>query len=269
MHPVCEQPNGRRTTTVVSRAVFFALTAVCLAAATTMGAGEAPPMTSPKLSYRDIQVTVRARRALSEDKVLGPLNLGVRVQEGVAVLWGPVPSADLKQKARDAVKQIKGVFQVHDDDVYVKSPPPAEALAPRLPDPPVESESRLPNLDSPAPGALTGRPGAEVIPAGPSVGGVTLGTPVAVGARPPARVPAPATTTSAAPPADDLASAIERVRLGQTRFHLIQSRLDGDTVTLRAGGARGEDVMAFYRALAHLPGLGRIVIDNDAVQTPR
>jgi BON domain-containing protein len=48
---------------------------------------------------RDLLQTVEARRALLQDRELAPLNLGVKVHNRVAVLWGPVPSAELAKKA--------------------------------------------------------------------------------------------------------------------------------------------------------------------------
>ena len=42
--------------------------------------------------YRDLELTIKIRRLLSEDPDLSQLNIGVSVKAGVLRLWGPVPS---------------------------------------------------------------------------------------------------------------------------------------------------------------------------------
>ena len=93
----------------------------------------APPLPEKKLTFRDIQLSVHARKALADDPILGPLNLGVRVQDNTAILWGPAPSEALKRRAVDVVKKVKGVFSVKDADVYIAAPTVAVETAEATP----------------------------------------------------------------------------------------------------------------------------------------
>ncbi len=222
----------------------------------------APPLPEKKLTFRDIQLTVHARQALADDPVLGPANLGVRVQENVAVLWGPAPTEEARRRAVELVKKVKGVFEVRDADVYVAAPPPPVPVPIRTPPPPppptegpTRTESDSPDLAAGALGALTGRPAVEA----PSV---VLGAPRSVGDK------APAQTVSAAPP-EDLAALLLRAHLAEARFQAVDYRLEGDAVVLRMGAGRPEDMMAFARAIKHLPGLSRIEVLADDAAAPR
>ena len=225
----------------------------------------APPLPAKKLTFRDIQLTVHARTALADDPVLGPTNLGVRVQDNVAVLWGPVPTEEARRRAVDLLKKVKGVFDVRDADVYVADSPPRTAPAPartELPPPPTDGPTRT-ESDSPDPatgtiGALTARPAVEP-PAAPIV---LLGAPTPVAEAAPAR------TVAAAPP-EDLAAALSRARLADARFLAVDYRLEGDAVVLGPGTGRPEDAMAFARAISHLPGLARIEVRADGAAGPR
>ncbi len=231
---------------VLTAAVFGA------SAGLQQAAESAPPLPEKKLTFRDIQLSVHARKALADDPDLGPLNLGVRVQDNTAFLWGPAPSEALKRRAVDIVKKVKGVFSVKDADVYIAAPTvaveTAEATPPGPPEAPTHTEAASPP-ESVA--ALTARPAAEASP--PEV---VLRAPL------PPEGAGPARTVSAAPP-DGLAAAVAQARQTEERFRQIDCRLAGDMVILRPGSGRGEDVMAFARAISRLPGLTRIVIESD------
>ncbi len=212
----------------------------------------APPLPEKKLTFRDIQLSVHARKALADDPDLGPLNLGVRVQDNTAVLWGPAPSEALKRRAVEVVKKVKGVFSVKDADVYIAAPTDAVETADATPLRPLEAPTHTEAASPPEPvAALTARPAAEALP--PEV---VLQAPL------PPEGAGPARTVSAAPP-DGLAAAVEQTRRAEERFRQIDCRLAGDVVILRPGAERGEDVMAFARAISRLPGLSRIVIESD------
>jgi hypothetical protein len=227
---------------VFRRPIAPAALAVALLAAAPLGA--APPGQTPLLPYTDILATVRARKALNEDKDLAAANVGARVQDGVAVLSGPVPSEALKKRAAEMVKKVKGVSKVDDSGVYVAAPPPSPPPPaddpPLPPPPPTKAESAAPPDGDPG-GKLTGRADVNVKP------------PLPEGSPPPDK------SVSAAPPAEDLVAALERVRQSDPRFRAVQARLDGDTAVIR--GPRGEDVSAYARAVSRLPGLKRVVVE--------
>jgi hypothetical protein len=228
-------------------AALWCATAALTALAFGASAGQqpaAPPLPDKKLSYRDITLTVHARKALGDDPELGALNLGVRVQDNVAVLWGPAPSDELKRRAVEVVKKVKGVHEVRDADVYIAAARPAGGPPiPPPPDEPTRTESASPNPDPGTPGALTAKPDAEA--------------PI------PVVVLCPPSPAEGPPLIDGLAPAVEVVRRGDPRFAALDCRVEGDVVTLSAGQSRPGDVMAFARAISHLPGLSRIVVLAD------
>jgi hypothetical protein len=248
------------------------------AAADPQRASDAPP-TQKKLTFRDIQLTVHARKALAGDPVLGPTNLGVRVQDNVAQLWGPVASEEVRRRAVEVVKRVKGVFEVRDGDVYIAASPPTLDVPSPPPEAPTRTESASPDPASGKIGDLIGRTAAPPAAVPPPI----LGSPFqGVEA-------APARTSSAAPfvawsPAvvawspdhatagADLRAAVDLVRQADPRFRAIDCWVEGDVVVLRPGAAHGEDAMAFAQAISRLPGLSRIVVrtdDADAANKPR
>lgn len=77
--------------------------------------------------YRDLELTIKIRRLLSEDPDLSQLNIGVSVKAGVLRLWGPVPSVQKTQMALAKVGTVKLVFDVKSDlylGVIEDIPPP-------------------------------------------------------------------------------------------------------------------------------------------------
>jgi hypothetical protein len=155
----------------------------------------------------------------------------------------------------DVVKKVKGVFNVRDADVYIEAPVAVLDLAPPPPpDAPIHSESDAHDPAAPTGAAPPDRRPADA-PAPASL--VVLRPPL------PAAELHTTRTTTAVPPADGLAAAVEQVRQSDSRFRGVDCRLDGDAAVLRAGAGRAEDVMAFARAIAHLPGLTRIVIRTE------
>jgi len=77
--------------------------------------------------FRDLELTIKIRRLLSEDPDLGQLNIGVSVRDGVLRLWGPVPSVEKTQKALAKVGTVKLLFDVKSDlylGVIEDFPPP-------------------------------------------------------------------------------------------------------------------------------------------------
>jgi BON domain len=200
---------------------------------------------------------------LADDDAVGPGNLGVRVQNNVAVLWGPISSEALKKRAVEIVKKVKGVYEVRDADVYIAAPLPivdTAALPPATTtEVPTHTESASPDPVSGTILSLTSRSPAATAPAPV----VVLRPPLALGESAPTR------TVSQAPPAEGLVAAVEQVHQNNERFRTISYRLDGDVVVLQPGGGQAEDVMAFARAVSRLPGLTRIVILNGGAAPAR
>jgi hypothetical protein len=230
------------------RSFLTALPGLLLLATTVLSAEAAPARTAVD-SARDLEIQVRARHLLLADEELAPFNLGVTVQNGVAVVWGPVSSPEMKVKALKKIENVRGVFEVQ-SEMYVSRQaglwldPDGAKL---LPDAPEQTSSAMPDWRTgqlPAfPGQLASKKITE--PTGPTKI-VTLMPPIAV-----------------ADEGGDLASAIERIRKGDERYRLIQYEMKDGAIYLR-GSAKPENVMAFARALSNVPGVERVVLQNRA-----
>lgn len=102
-------------------------------------------------NFRDLWHTVQARRMLAEDATLAPLNLGVHVKDGIAYLWGPVPSVDLAFRAEARLRMMIELIDVRNNLEIAPNPfgplhwePDAPRILPdRLP-PPLPGLPRLP-----------------------------------------------------------------------------------------------------------------------------
>src|SRR5437870_90383 len=71
--------------------------------------------------FRDLTQTVQARRLLFDDPQLGPLNLGVRVTNRIAVLWGPVPSQELSVRAEQRLRTMFELIEIRNQMTVVKN----------------------------------------------------------------------------------------------------------------------------------------------------
>lgn len=93
-------------------------------------ASAAPPLGAEHLEM-DVEQTMLCRRALAEDPVLAPLNLGVRVRAGVATLWGPAPSSAVSRRAEECLRTLIELVDVsnrlHVDPYFDWTPPTEEA----------------------------------------------------------------------------------------------------------------------------------------------
>ena len=70
-------------------------------------------MPSRTIKDSDWFLTVSARQALWQDRDLGPWNLGVFIEDGVASLYGAVPSQYFQDRAEAVVLQVRGILFVH------------------------------------------------------------------------------------------------------------------------------------------------------------
>ncbi len=196
----------------------------------------------------DIEIETKVRRALGKDAQLGPLNLGVHMSGGVVQLSGPVPSAELKQRAMRIAEHVQGVLAVRTKDLYISTAAQnSKRLTILIPDDrPAQTRSASP----PSP------------PRSSSLGQqVTLLAPEM--AAPPAHPPKPARLTAnprPAPPIASLAPAIERLRQREPRFQQIRAQVRDNSVCIFPGDTSSEDVMMFAQAVRRLPGVQHVII---------
>src|SRR5205807_6518430 len=102
---------------------------------------------------RDLWHTVQARKLLLGDPLLGPLNVGVKVANRKAVLWGPVPSQQLSSRAEQRLRtmfeltEICNRLTIEPDGVQPATPVPE---TPRfLPDDPPSVIPSIPRVPFP------------------------------------------------------------------------------------------------------------------------
>jgi hypothetical protein len=92
-----------------------------------------PNSASPEAAaaVRDLGLTIQARRILLQDPELGPLNLGVRVRNRVAILWGPVPSVEMGFKAEVCLRSFVELAEVRNELLITGDDTPAQDQGPR------------------------------------------------------------------------------------------------------------------------------------------
>lgn len=226
---------------------------------------------------RDLQLTVEARRALARDPDLGPLNVGVNVRDGVATLWGPIPSDKLAARAIERVKTISALDRVRNElsvepvlDLVAGTPsalPPAvfapvedAALRGRKP-----AGELLPRTLEHTPLPL--RPSSDTRAVernseASSGAGAALLPPV-VGERPTAS-PAQETGAKLLPPRAEpsLGKVIDRLRRSDDRYKHIEARIDGGIVTLSGAAYRQADMDDLANAVSQLPGVERVILEK-------
>jgi hypothetical protein len=66
-------------------------------------------------TFLDLELSLRARRALREDAALNVPNLGVAVRNRVATLWGEAPSAELARLAENRLRQVLGLTSIRNE----------------------------------------------------------------------------------------------------------------------------------------------------------
>jgi len=240
-----ERPVGRR------RPTFLAALALLLPlAAVRADPPRLPP--APRSRGRDLELTVHARQALLAQPVRG--NVGVLVTDGVATLWGAVPTAANVRLAVKAVEAVPGLAAVRSELRLEKGRPESPLALPVPEDPPTRADAASPDPVSGSLGTLTRRnPAPPPPPPAPPPAAVALLPPVAAPAAPPRAAPAP----------PSLAEAVEALRQADRRFRRLRAEVRGGTVSLHPAGTPQADVMAFYQLLARVPGVERVVIKND------
>jgi osmotically-inducible protein OsmY len=151
-------------------------------------AADEVPVWSPSLSqmvdstFHDLELTLRARKALFRDPTLARSSLGVSVRNRVALLWGSVPTEDSARRAELALKHVLGLSSVR-NELQVESRgqlEPKPVLLPSkmrpplladLPSPPIDL--RNPAVPQPAPREAGLEPNLRWRPAEHSIPGLS------------------------------------------------------------------------------------------------
>jgi osmotically-inducible protein OsmY len=260
----------------ISAFVFLALVLLLFPTAMRAAEEQSGPflLTSSPQTLKDIEIETKIRRALRQDAQLRTLNLGVHMIGSVANLSGPVPAAELKQRAISIVQRVDGVLAVSGKDLYIStSEPGGRRLAVVIQDDrPTQTRSASPGSPSPGGGwrlegggsnspSTTNRQialqapetAAPVVPTLPSP---KLGQGRMGGTRLTAN-------PHSASPAVSISLALEQLRRRETRYQQIGARVQGTTVFVYPGEAASEDAMTFAQAVRRLPGVQHVILSSD------
>ena len=197
------------------RSLIAGLFGGALGSAIVAGADVAPPRTQP-----DWVMALEARRALWNDPRLCEVNLGVRVVDGEAVVWGPVLTQEMAAEAVARIQLVAGVKNVV-SELYVL---PADDLLRRklLPSQPAPQARRLP----------------EVIP-------VDQWRPAVEAVRPiPTRI----------------VDLVDEARNRQVRFRALQVEVSNGVVNITSSPDRNQDAMDFANLARQIPGVANVVV---------
>jgi hypothetical protein len=260
--------------------------------------GSAPVAASVPSASPDTLLARSAMAALDADPRLKDVTLLVSVVDRVAVIGGPVPSADHGRWAEERVRSVPGIADVKNHCFIQSRPDPlVRAVAgqlgpnprPQTPDlPPAVPGLRptttastdvavgpTPNPGAPAAGP-SGNSSTSLSPA--SDAGAFLLPPVSPGGSVPVPVapaganippPAPGVLTGGPqiPPVDpgrpeSVLAAAEAVRRSDPRFAGLTVQLQGADLVIGGRAARASDAWDLSDALRRLPGVGRVVVGS-------
>jgi hypothetical protein len=246
-----------------------------IASATPVGAeeGEGRPPGFAIGMIRDLRLKSLAERTLGADRVLAPLDLSVKVRNGVAEVSGSVPSEEVGRQAIAKLETIRGINEVRANFRYTGSPPTAASLFPPSPERAVTEAAkpvtRLPeDIDPPrtrpgGPAVVTGAEGRKGRPEDPGKLPPMEASPLpgaekSGGSR---RIPESARPSEAAQA--PLVDRVERVRQSQPRFRNIAVDVQGETIIVKRLGVRSEDATALSQLLRRLHGVSAVVLSSD------
>jgi hypothetical protein len=206
--------------------------ALALTALPARAVSEPPrPPTVALIKIRDLSATVRARRALQDDPSVAKFNLGVEVENGVATVWGPVPSLAVGHAAASKLEGLKGIDRVK-SSFYLE-------------------DRRDPLLELARPGGSAER--VEV--AKPRDLAVKTGRSASEGPK----LDAP----RVANPAASLAEQAAALHKSEPRFRGIVVQVQGSAVMVRRGEVPGSDVMDLVKKLRRIPGVSDVILTSD------
>jgi hypothetical protein len=232
--------------------VFFTL--ALLVFQPSRGAAEKPVTSLSNASAADVEIEARVRRTLRQDAQLGPLNLGVHIVGGAAKLSGPVPTAELRQRAVQIVQRVDGVLTVTDKDLYVSSSARGrKRVSIRIQDDgPTQTRAASPLSPSTAQAAPAGA-GRQITLLAPEMAAPAATAPEA------ARLTANPRPVS---PSIAIAAAIEQLRRSDARYQQIRARVSGTTVYIMPGETATEDAMTFAQTVRRLSSVQHVIMDS-------
>jgi BON domain len=207
---------------------MFALVFTCVAVPT----WTPPPIIGdPRLDSRH---TLQARRLLLEDPDLASFNIGVIVTDRVAVLWGPVPSAEVAFRAEVCVKAMAELVRVK-NETFLNDP---------------MEPSRVPlKIDVPS------RMLPDVAPKAPNEPRPVIGAPGVLTAKKPAVAVLPPEA-----PEPSLAAAVRSFLSSDPAFRNVEFAVKDRRVYLKVADQDGDAVHEAARGISRWPNVDGVVL---------
>jgi hypothetical protein len=197
-----------------------------------------------------------APTTLRTDDVLGTHNVGVIVRDGVATLWGPLPSGDDIRRALTAVGDVRGVQSVRSELYVAKDPLPPVFVLPETTTPdraaPTDAlaSTGQPTVLTTRDRLLTRLPASDERPRLPSASATaTLLTPILLDAP----IGEPTTVTAAR--TEGVSAAIDRLQKADARFGQINAEWRDGTIILHGERKDAAAAMAFARKFSEVRGV--------------
>jgi hypothetical protein len=218
--------------------------------------------------FRDVRYTMLARKVLLGDRDLAPLNLGVRVHNRVATLWGPVPSLELMEKAVRLLRNVPDILDVRNElHVEVPEEPAPQFLPDRLPPPSPASLPGFSRADENWRGTFSALSTESKRPGYPSQATAQAWPAPAGPVLPAIRVPAPGSNGRAgkAVSADE---AVGRLLRADERFRGLRAEVRGQQVHLSGTARRWQDVFDLAASIRPLPQVEHVILDEVRIQGP-
>jgi hypothetical protein len=193
---------------------------------------------------RDLRLTMQARKLLYDDPALAPLNLGVIVNDRVAVLWGPAPTAEAIVRAERTLRKMGELVEIR-NKLFLDEPL-EPARSPRNIEPPA---LKVPMDTRPmfgTPGVLTAQESADrpkqlvqILP------------PIAIGTAQPDEKPAES---------DALADAIRQLLKSKPSFRTVEFTVKERHVYLKAADGDADALHEAARAISRLPNVEGVIL---------
>jgi osmotically-inducible protein OsmY len=212
-------------------------------------------------TVEDWLLETEARGALWWEPSLDDLVLQVVVQNGVATLFGSVPTEELGRRAAEIVRSVKGIREVH-SRFRLRAPPAITEPRPRM-FPPVDQPFRMNQPEPPAdgvkpdtsmalPGVLMGRPQHE-----PSLGNELGAWRPRESLKPMPLSPAPAIEHES-----PIQFSLRRLLQSNPRFRDTSFSIQGGEVRLRGKVAGMSDLIDLIQAVSQVDGVKRVLTDE-------
>ncbi len=236
------------------------LMVVGIVAVANSSAWAGPPLRS-KDGVSDVLHTIKARKLLAEDPLLGPWNLGVIVTDRVALLWGPAPSAEVAFKAEERLRQMVEVVEVQNklfvsESVEAVRATPKNDAAPTVrPDPLLPALPLDPALGADASGARNepARSTSRQDKAGPQI---QVLPPEALSDAVGRRLPAGESASG------ELEKAIRTLLQSKPAFIRVEFTIQGTRVYLQTRDLDADVLNEAARAIARLPNVEGVTLAN-------